>query len=318
MTRLVGDYIRNRTAILSVQGKEYAKTTNRGCPQGSILGPTLWNICLNSILRRNIRNTTMLAYADDMLLIIKANNLAKLQTNTQASTDALKTLLGDINLKVSAAKTNLMVIRRKTPATFHVQIDDATIKPVQELTHLGLHVTRNFKWAPHLKAQQSNLTKLIHQLRRLRHNGRGIYELDIIPKLLYSSPVWTEGLRHKVNTTVLDTIQHIILLAITRAFSRTPLRSLRLITNSEPLQYTALRHPDTYRFSKHLETLVPRTHVPCNGYWDVYYSHQTHPTLNINILRRGVPFSPDAHVATSINLKTSSTDYVTNIASYCK
>lgn len=44
------------------------------CPQGSILGPDLWNLVLNGLLRRlETSNCTFAAYADDLIILLHAD-----------------------------------------------------------------------------------------------------------------------------------------------------------------------------------------------------------------------------------------------------
>lgn len=47
-----------------------------GVPQGSVLGPTLWNILYNcSILELDVpEGVTLLAYADDLAIVIVGKN----------------------------------------------------------------------------------------------------------------------------------------------------------------------------------------------------------------------------------------------------
>ena len=62
-----------------------------GVPQGSILGPTLWNIFYDQILRTDTGlGNTILAYADDLALLITASTYTILEEKIQTAALAIK------------------------------------------------------------------------------------------------------------------------------------------------------------------------------------------------------------------------------------
>lgn len=56
-----------------------------GVPQGSVLGPTLWNILYNcSILELDVpEGVTLLAYADDLAIVIVGKNEDKIEVKAK-------------------------------------------------------------------------------------------------------------------------------------------------------------------------------------------------------------------------------------------
>jgi hypothetical protein len=73
-TSIVLDYLTNRTATYKVGGTEHTITLTRGCPQGSKLGPRLWNLTMDRLLKENLaNNATIVAYADDIALLVSGN-----------------------------------------------------------------------------------------------------------------------------------------------------------------------------------------------------------------------------------------------------
>lgn len=72
---MIKSYLSNRTATLNLGGWKESITLTRGCPQGSILGPILWNSSMEELLVVSLPNNVHLqAYADDIVVSVAANN----------------------------------------------------------------------------------------------------------------------------------------------------------------------------------------------------------------------------------------------------
>lgn len=55
-------------------GEEVIEEMNRGCPEGSVLSPTLWNLTFDILLNKPFPNTARpIAFADDVAFVIQGN-----------------------------------------------------------------------------------------------------------------------------------------------------------------------------------------------------------------------------------------------------
>jgi len=71
--KMVYSYLCDRTATLTLEHNDYTKTIERGCPQGSQLGPTLWKVVMTGIGKIPLEETsTAVLYADDIALLVGA------------------------------------------------------------------------------------------------------------------------------------------------------------------------------------------------------------------------------------------------------
>lgn len=78
LRRIVMNYLSERT-INYLQDKSMDMT--RGVPQGSVLGPLLWNICYDGVLELEMpTGVMMVCYADDLAVVASARNAANLET----------------------------------------------------------------------------------------------------------------------------------------------------------------------------------------------------------------------------------------------
>ncbi|CAK1553837.1 unnamed protein product [Leptosia nina] len=83
--KILLSYIENRTVGIDFSDTSISKPMSRGCVQGSVCGPTMWNLIMDELLDIDLpEGCHIQAYADDVLLISHSLSLPDLQliTNT--------------------------------------------------------------------------------------------------------------------------------------------------------------------------------------------------------------------------------------------
>lgn len=90
LLRVVSCYLEDRTVILRTKNCIATKKLTKGCPQGSVLGPVLWNVLFESMLVRDFGlGSNIIAYADDALVTVMGNTRAQVER-------ALSVALGEV------------------------------------------------------------------------------------------------------------------------------------------------------------------------------------------------------------------------------
>lgn len=68
---MIKSYLEDRVVTLELEDRSYTKRLERGCPQGSQLGPTLWKVAMTGLRKLELDDTTaMVLYADDIALMV--------------------------------------------------------------------------------------------------------------------------------------------------------------------------------------------------------------------------------------------------------
>ncbi|GBP86151.1 Putative 115 kDa protein in type-1 retrotransposable element R1DM [Eumeta japonica] len=77
---MVKGYLRDREVIVRYAGGESRRGTSKGCIQGSIAGPTFWNLILDSLLRElGELGVYVQAFADDVVLMFSGQSASSIE-----------------------------------------------------------------------------------------------------------------------------------------------------------------------------------------------------------------------------------------------
>ncbi|CAB0012255.1 unnamed protein product, partial [Nesidiocoris tenuis] len=117
-----------------------AKAVTKGCPQGSVLGPRLWNLLFDGVLRRlSESGRDVIAYADDLVVLVTENSRAALERTATDVVAQLIALCGEVRLTVSREKTVMMLLRGHLSADRPpiVDVEGVRVRAVREFKYLG-------------------------------------------------------------------------------------------------------------------------------------------------------------------------------------
>jgi len=225
---LTRSYFSERKAQIILNEHEITREVKRGCPQGSCSSPGFWIIMFDTLLKLPYLQTSkVLAFADDLLLLIEGNSIRELESNINVELKKVKTWADGNKIKFNNDKSKYMVITKKRAIEpMKVTLNDKNIEKVDTLKYLGITLDSKWTFRTHIENICSRCSVLTNQLSksaRITWGLRGsvikiIYQAAIIPLITYGAPIWSSALSVKANVTKLRRVQRHILIKIIKSY----------------------------------------------------------------------------------------------------
>lgn len=150
LTAWIGAFLRNRKISIKYHNlRTQYRPVCKGVPQGSALGPVLWNYAIHDLeemmkiyTTELSGNSTMLKYADDIYLVSGGDNERQVQTEI----NNFVTTINMMDLNVRPEKCSYMILFEGThllETHNGLRIYGKKLDKVNTLNILGMHMTKN-------------------------------------------------------------------------------------------------------------------------------------------------------------------------------
>ena len=182
-----------------------------GVPQASILGPLLFLLYINDIVK-NIGSNIRL-FADDTSLFIIVDNPTTAALCLNSDLEKLSRWAAIWLVTFNPSKNESLLISRKINKPIHppLYMQNVQIQEVSSHKHLGLYFSNDCSWHQHIDYIKQKAWFRIHIMRKLkfkldRKSLETIYLTFIRPLLEYGDVIWDNCTQYEKNE--LDKIQN--------------------------------------------------------------------------------------------------------------
>lgn len=252
LINLTLSYLNNRTASYSIGSYKHTIKLTRGCPQGSKFGPRLWNITMNPLLETmKLNNTKIIAYADDIALLVTADTRQSLVRVTEAALSKISEWDECRNLQFSREKCLMVTLKGGLVPGFTASFSGGRIHSVASAKYLGLQLGSDLSFDEHSFNIINKSTCMFARLKGVRRAKWGvssalallIYKAVYLPRILYGAEFWYPRIKKKsMLKKKMCSAQRQVLLAITGAYRTTSTPALQVLAGVPPLDIEIKRH----------------------------------------------------------------------------
>lgn len=245
LIKLISSYLRNRKVMAD---RDMSMNVGSGVPQGSVLGPTLWNVLYDGVLDLDlVVNAATIAFADDLALIVGANSEDTLMKNVNECLIQIGTWMEDHHLTLAPEKTEAVLVRggrRRNHVAFTLNGTAVTLK--KTVRYLGVTFDSRGNFGSHITQTAEKGQKKLAGLIRLMPNiggpsscKRAVLCASVHNIILYGAPIWSGALETKRYRDILCRVQRHMLLRVASAFRTVSGEALQVITGVVPVDLQA-------------------------------------------------------------------------------
>ena len=197
-------YLRERYQRVVVNGGTSKwLPVDSGVPQGSILGPLLFNIFIND-MSKVPKHSNIVLYADDTKCY---KGIATIDDclDLQSDLDLLYEWSVKWKLNFNATKCKILSVNRsKNPVSFYYNLNGHVLERVNDIKDLGVTVTQDLNWSTHIENILCKANKVSGLIKRtLGHNAtqeakKQLYLSMVRSNVEYCSQIWSGTYRSNV------------------------------------------------------------------------------------------------------------------------
>ena len=231
-----------------------------GVPQGSILGPLLFLLFINDIVKDigcNIR-----LFADDTSLFLVVENPDTAAELLNLDLDKIMAWAKRWLVRFNPVKTEAFLASRKVLKPIHLPLlmDGTQILEVDSHKHLGIIFQKDLSWHKHIVYVKDKAWSRVNAMRKLkfdfdRKSLETIYTTFIRPILEYADTVWDNCTQYEKEE--LEKIQNEAARIVTGTTKLVSIEELNKETKWETLEERRRKHKLTL-FYKMVNGLSPR------------------------------------------------------------
>ncbi len=204
------DFLQDRQFLVEVNNVESeTRPLDRGCVQGSVLGPKLFSIYtggLKSALSNS--NSEVVSYADDTYVIIRGETPDEVLNKATESLRVHTEFLNNLGMVVNKEKTEIMWLGKDPPVT-SMSVNGFPCKLVNSIKALGVIIDDSLSWDPQAELaikKGIRLNSVFKFVRKYMTEEQFLKSVtaNYYSTIFYSSSVWLPNIkaihRTKINS----------------------------------------------------------------------------------------------------------------------
>jgi endonuclease/exonuclease/phosphatase family metal-dependent hydrolase len=262
LIRIIESYFSERVLEYECSGKKCQRSVSAGVPQGSVLGPALWNAMYDGLLKVNMpEEARLVAFADDVAILVTAKRTESLRLAGEEAIRRVKGWLDSNGLQLAVHKTEAVFFtRRRKLLPPKLEVDNFVVPFSRSLRYLGVQIDDKLRFTEHVEKAASKATAIAEDLARLmpntggpKHKRRKLYSEVVHSVLLYGAPIWADATKKERTKLTLARVQRRSALRVASAYRTVSGDAILVLTAIPPIDLLAAERQAVYNGQKRVD-----------------------------------------------------------------
>ncbi|KAF0724112.1 Uncharacterized protein FWK35_00024075 [Aphis craccivora] len=172
-----------------------------GVPQGSVLGPTLWNVAYDDLLNLSVPpGVQLVGFANELAVVGRSKTSAELEGKINIALEAIDSWMASHGHELAHKKSEAVMLTRKRSYTRPVlRIGSHHTELKKEILYLGVRLDTKLTFVDHVRAAASKAMTSATALGRLMPNvtvlgqwKKRLLATVVESQLLYAASTWSD------------------------------------------------------------------------------------------------------------------------------
>lgn len=252
---MMRSYFSSRQLMYDTEEGPRNYQTTGGVPQGSVLGPLLWNAMYDDLLKLKLPlGAEIVAFADDAGLEIVSKFPEECRRIFAESYDTVQRWMSSVGLKLADHKTEAVLFTsRKLRETITLDVGDCTITSQPFIRYLGVMLDSRLSFKQHAEHATAKARKVATTLARLMPNMGGPRQsrrrlLASVSRsvLTYGIAIWGDVLEIEEYRRKVAAVHRLSALRVSCAFRTLSDDAACVIAGMMPIEVLAVERKQLY------------------------------------------------------------------------
>lgn len=259
-------YFSDRKACVAGASDTVWRDVVRGCPQGSICGPFIWNLMMDPLLRQLAESYKLCAYADDLLILIEGQSRAELERKGSQVMHYVSEWGCRVGVSVAMDKTVTMLLKGKLSHDRPplIRSGGSSLRYVTKIKYLGIMMAERMNFLVHPVYVRDKLIAVVGRVRRIlrsdwglsRRAVRTIYGGLFVACATYGAPIWYEIALSVLGRGKILSCQRVAMIASMPVCRTVSTEALQVLLGAAPLDLEVIRRAIIFKVKKGLPLLA--------------------------------------------------------------